>query len=43
MRTIELHFLDTKPCVRTGVTWGVSVPSGELQAADAAHLGRAAV
>jgi hypothetical protein len=41
MRTIELRFLDTKPSVRTGVTQGVPVPPGELQAADAAHLRRA--
>jgi len=41
MRTIELCFVDTKPCIPTGVTWGVPVPAGELQAGDTVHLRRA--
>jgi hypothetical protein len=41
MRTIELRFVDTKPSVPMGVTWGVPVPSGELQDGDTAHLRRA--
>ena len=41
MQTIEMRFVDTKPSVPTGVTWGVPVPSGELRAGDTAHLRRA--
>lgn len=36
-----LHWLDTRPGVRTGVTWGTAWPQGMLSPSDTAHVARA--
>ena len=41
MDKVDLYWLDTRPAVPSGVTWGSSWPHGELAAGEAVRLVRA--
>ena len=40
MKSIAVHFLDSKPAGPTGVTFGLSWPRGELKAGTPTHVRR---